>query len=236
VKEGDVVTQPLLSVIIPVLDEERALPVLLGCLRGDSRVESLVVDGGSRDRSVAIAEAQGARVVVSTPGRAAQMNAGAALARGRYLWFVHADSELTPQHVDAAASAIAGGMRWGRFDVRITGASPWFPLIAWCMNQRSHWSGIVTGDQGLCVARELFDAVGGFPAIALMEDIAISTRLRQLARPWRLQPPLGTSGRRWERGGVWPTILLMWRLRLAFFLGADPARLAERYRRPFTKA
>jgi rSAM/selenodomain-associated transferase 2 len=230
------VAVPLVSVIVPVLDEERSLPGLLACLCADARLECLVVDGGSRDRSVAIAEAHGARVVVSAPGRAAQMNAGAARARGGHLWFVHADSALGPQHIEAVARAIAGGMRWGRFDVRIDGASRWFPLIAWCMNRRSHWTGIATGDQALCVARAPFVAVGGFPAIALMEDIAISARLRRLVRPWRLRPPLGTSGRRWERGGVWPTILLMWRLRLAFFLGADPARLAERYRRPFTDA
>lgn len=226
--------QPRVSVVIPVLNEERALPGLLDRLCGDRRLEVLVVDGGSRDRSVALARSRGAQVVASAPGRARQMNAGAAAARGAFLWFVHADTDLSVVHVDALIAAIDAGLRWGRFDVRITGRSRWFPVISACMNRRSHWTGIATGDQAICVDRAVFETVGGFPEIALMEDVALSARLRQVAWPKRLRPALTTSGRRWESAGVVRTIVLMWRLRLQFFLGADPARLAEQYRQPFT--
>jgi len=233
---GDAVVEPRVSVIIPVLNEARALPVLLDRLCSDRRLECLVVDGGSQDRTAELARLRGVQVLISAPGRARQMNAGAAAARGAFLWFVHADTDLSRQHVDALIAAIDAGLRWGRFDVRIAGRSRWFPLISACMNQRSHWSGIATGDQAICVDRRVFETIGGFPDIALMEDVAISARLRRRAWPVRLRPTLGTSGRRWETAGVVRTILLMWRLRLQFFLGADPARLAEQYRRPFTGA
>ncbi|HEY0859207.1 MAG TPA: TIGR04283 family arsenosugar biosynthesis glycosyltransferase, partial [Albitalea sp.] len=170
------------------------------------------------------------RLLRAPRGRARQMNAGAAQARGEVLLFLHADTALPEGALAAIGEAIDGGALWGRFDVSIAGASAMFPLIAALMNRRSRWSGIATGDQAMFVRRDTFERVGGFPDQPLMEDIELSLRLRRLARPACLRPPVTTSGRRWERFGVWRTIWLMWRLRLLYWLGTPAERLAKAYR------
>jgi rSAM/selenodomain-associated transferase 2 len=223
------------SVIIPALNEAGNLPALLGDLRPalDSReVEVIVVDGGSDDGTPALAAAAGALVVAAERGRARQMNAGARLARGEVLLFLHADSRLAPD-VDPVGlvACCHGAHAWGRFDVAISGGHPLFGVIAGAMNLRSRLTGIATGDQGIFVRRDLFEALGGFPGQPLMEDIALSARLRALARPLCLRARLVTSGRRWQRDGVIRTVLLMWWLRLAYWLGAPPERLARCYYR-----
>jgi rSAM/selenodomain-associated transferase 2 len=189
-----------------------------------------VVDGGSRDRTVELACPLADRLVAARRGRAAQMNAGAAAARGEVLMFLHVDTQLPP---DADRLIIGGldrsGRTWGRFDVRISGKSALLPLVARMMNLRSRLTGIATGDQAMFMTRKAFDGAGGFPQIALMEDIAISARLKRLGRPLCLTAPVTTSGRRWEENGVVRTILTMWGLRLAYALGASPAALARRY-------
>jgi rSAM/selenodomain-associated transferase 2 len=221
-----------LSIVVPTLNEAGALPALLadlGRLRtpGD---EIVVVDGGSSDGTPALAAALADRVLSATPGRASQMNAGAAVARGDTLWFVHADSRVPADARDAIAAALDTGASWGRFDVRLSGTRPLLRLVEALMNLRSRASGIATGDQGIFVRRTAFEAVGGFPPIPLMEDIAISRALKRRGRPRCVaRPRLLTSSRRWEQRGIWRTILLMWRLRLAYALGADPGRLARRY-------
>ena len=191
----------------------------------------IVADGHSGDATLAIAQ-QAADVTVAAPrGRATQMNAGAAHAHGDVLLFLHADSRLPAGAPEAILRALAGGAQWGRFDVTIDGRPRVLRVIAAMMNLRSRWSGIATGDQGMFVTRELFHRVGGFAAIPLMEDIALSKTLKQCAgRPACLAARITTSGRRWEHRGPWRTILTMWRLRLAFALGADPATLARQYR------
>ncbi|MCS4503846.1 TIGR04283 family arsenosugar biosynthesis glycosyltransferase [Arhodomonas aquaeolei] len=224
---------PRLSIIIPVLDEAAVLPGLLASLvpfreAGD---EVIVADGGSRDGTPASAARRADRVVGTPPGRARQMNAGAARACGGMLWFLHADSRLTPGCRDALLDAVDGGAAWGRFDVRLSGDRWLYRVIAAAMNTRSRWTGIATGDQGLFVDAGVFRRVGGFPEQPLMEDIALSARLRRVAPPWCAPGPLVTSSRRWERNGAWRTIALMWRLRLAYRLGADPQRLHRRYYR-----
>jgi hypothetical protein len=118
---------------------------------------------------------------------------------------------------------------WGRFDIHIAGRHPFLAVIARMINWRSRLTGIATGDQAIFVTREAFLAVGGFPDLPLMEDIAISRRLKRLCRPFCIATPAVTSGRRWEQNGVFHTILLMWRLRLSYYLGVEPARLARRY-------
>ena len=159
------------------------------------------------------------------------MNAGAQQATAPVLVFLHADTEL-PKNADRLIDqALADGAAvWGRFDVRIAGRSRWFRLIAALMNRRSRWSGIATGDQAMFMTRAAFDAVGGFPAQPLMEDIEMSRRLRRRSPPACLRDTVLTSGRRWETRGVWRTVLLMWRLRLAYWRGVAPERLAELYR------
>lgn len=222
----------MLSIIIPVLDEAEAIQ---GCLTRlmplrDRGAEVIVVDGGSADDTVQRATSHADRVIAAPRGRASQMNAGAAAARGDVLLFLHADTEL-PAHADQLVfHALDHSARvWGRFDVSIAGGHPLLPLIAWTMNRRSRLTGIATGDQAIFIRRATFAKAGGYPDIPLMEDIALSGTLRKLSPPACIRLPVSTSGRRWERNGVGRTILLMWRLRLSFFLGASPDDLARKY-------
>ena len=159
------------------------------------------------------------------------MNAGAALGTGDALLFLHADTTL-PDDADRLIAAALARRAWGRFDLRIAGRHPLLAVVARMINWRSRLTGIATGDQAIFVTREAFLAVGGFPDLPLMEDIAISRRLKRLCRPFCIATPVVTSGRRWEHNGVLRTILLMWRLRLAYYLGVEPARLARRYGAP----
>ncbi len=225
--------KPALSVVIPCVNEAACLPRLLRDLQPLRRQghEVIVVDGGSSDASPELAGHGADRVLRTSRGRALQMNAGAAIAQGTALWFLHADSRVGEPVPAAVLSALEQGGSWGRCAIRLSGDGPLLALTARLMNLRSCVTGIATGDQGIFVTRSAFDAVGGFPAIPLMEDVEISRRLkRQVGRPACVRNPLVTSSRRWEQRGVWRTILLMWSLRLAYWLGADPTRLAERYR------
>jgi rSAM/selenodomain-associated transferase 2 len=221
-----------LSIIMPVLDEGESIAAALDAL-ADLRglgVEVIVVDGGSSDATVQRARLRADRVLKAPRGRASQMNAGAEKASGDVLLFLHADTRLPA----AAELVVLGGLErsgraWGRFDVTISGRHPLLAVVARMMNLRSRATGIATGDQAIFVKRDAFVAAGGFPAILLMEDIALSKRLKRVGRPLCLRERVVTSGRRWERHGVLRTVVLMWRLRLSYFLGADPALLARRY-------
>ena len=221
-----------LSIIIPTLNEEANLPALLAELaplqaRG---AQIIVADGGSTDASRNLLPA--AVEWLGAPcGRARQMNAGAALASGSVLWFVHADTRLPAKADQLIATALAGGRHcWGRFDLRIDG-HPWLlKVVAQLINWRSRLTSIATGDQGIFVLRSDFEALGGYADQPLMEDIELCTRLRQLSAPACIGTRLSTSGRRWEQRGVWRTIWLMWRLRWAYWRGVPAAQLAEAYR------
>lgn len=222
----------MLSIIIPVLNEAEQLPACLQALQPLRRqqCELLIVDGGSRDDTVVIAAPLADRVLLAPEGRALQMNAGARLAQGDILWFLHGDSLPRPTAAVAIRQALAAGNHcWGRFDVRLSGRRPLLRVVETLMNQRSRLTGIATGDQGVFVRRHAFEQVGGYPAIPLMEDIALSRALKRFGRPACLRQRLLTSSRRWEQRGIVRTILLMWRLRLAYFCGVDPARLARIY-------
>jgi rSAM/selenodomain-associated transferase 2 len=221
-----------LSIIVPVLNEGESIADPLDAL-ADLRalgVEVIVVDGGSRDATVPRARARADRVISAPRGRALQMNAGAEKACGDVLLFLHADSRLPGDADHIVLDGIArSGRAWGRFDVKIDGDSPLLVAVAWLMNIRSRLTGIATGDQAIFVRRDAFHSVGGFPAIPLMEDIALSKRLKRASRPLCLRACAVTSGRRWDKNGVASTVLLMWRLRLAYFFGADPKALARQY-------
>ncbi len=159
------------------------------------------------------------------------MNCGAAGAQADVLLFLHADTVLPDNAVTLIVRAVAEGYHWGRFDVSFDSPQPIFKLIAFMMNWRSRLTSIATGDQALFMTRSAFDAVGGFPEIALMEDIAASASLKKLGRPCCLTDQVITSARRWQQHGIVKTILLMWWLRLCYFFGADPAELVLRYYR-----
>ena len=223
--------KPSLCIVMPVLDEgERLLAALRDLQRFRQRgVRVVVVDGGSKDNTPQIARAHADLALVAPRGRAAQMNAGAAVCTARVLLFLHADTRL-PDNADALVQdATLTRHGWGRFDVHIDSPALMLRIVGGAMNLRSRWTGIATGDQAVFVRQDLFDAAGGFPDIPLMEDIALSAALKKLGPPACLHQRVTTSARRWQRHGVWRTIWLMWRLRAAYFFGADPARLARDY-------
>jgi len=224
-----------LSIIVPVLNEATCIGAALAALGPLRRHghEVIVVDGGSSDGTPEVARGGADQVLAAPQGRASQMNAGAHAASGEVFLFLHADTLLpagADRAIEAGLTATGRHRVWGRFDVHIEGASPMLPVVAWFMNLRSRASGIATGDQAMFVRREAFVRVSGFPPLALMEDVAMSTRLKRLSPPLCLREIVATSGRRWERHGVLRTIVLMAWLRLRFFFGAAPSRLARSYR------
>lgn len=221
-----------ISIIIPVLDEATRLEDLLKDLQPfrESGHELIIVDGGSSDDSAEIARRYADKVQVSERGRARQMNAGAEVASGDILLFLHADTVLPVSYLEKIETGIAEGEQWGRFDVRLSGERFAFRIIEFFINLRSRLTSIATGDQAIFIRRALFEAVGGFPDIALMEDVAICKVLRRKMKPLCLHEKVITSSRRWEEFGVLRTVLLMWRLRLFYFLGVSPDRLARSYR------
>jgi rSAM/selenodomain-associated transferase 2 len=219
-----------LTIVIPVLNEAAIIVAALRALaplqaRG---TEIVVADGGSRDGTAQLAKPFADRIVTVRRGRGTAMNAGAALGTGDTLLFLHADTVL-PDGADRLIDAALARRAWGRFDLRIAGRHPFLAVVARMINWRSRLSGIATGDQAIFVSRKEFDAIGGFPDLPLMEDVAISRRLKRLCRPFCIATPAVTSGRRWEQNGMIRTILLMWRLRLSYYLGVEPALLAELY-------
>jgi rSAM/selenodomain-associated transferase 2 len=221
-----------LSIIVPTLNEAAGIVAFLAplqALRGPG-VEIVLADGGSRDGTVVAATPMVDRVVAAPRGRASQMNAGAAVSTGDVLLFLHADCRL-PDYADRLIldGFASSRRRWGRFDVKLSGGALMLRIVERAMNLRSRLTGICTGDQGMFVERTLFEQSGGFPDIALMEDLAFSRTLRRFDPPLCLSVSLLTSSRRWEKNGIWRTIVLMWRLRLAYFLGVEPRRLSEIY-------
>lgn len=220
-----------LSIVMPVLDEAAEIEVALLALapfraRG---VEVIVADGASSDDTPALACPLADRVIAAPRGRSLQMNAGAAAAQGDVLLFLHADTRL-PEDADRLVlnGLSNSGKVWGRFDVRLAGGGL-LNVVATMMNIRSRVTGIATGDQAVFINRTVFESAGGFPPIALMEDVALSARLKRTGKPLALRARVTTSARRWRAHGTLRTVLLMWRLRLAFFLGVDPAKLARAY-------
>ena len=221
-----------ISIVIPVLNEAALIVQTLSALQAWRAAghELIVVDGGSDDATIVLSEPVVDRIIRSSRGRSQQMNAGARVARGAVLLFLHADTFL-PEGADRwiIDGLNRHGKSWGRFDVQLSGGDFLLRITECLMNWRSRLTGIATGDQGIFVERKLFEAVGGFPEIELMEDIALSKTLKRQGRPLCLWHRILTSSRRWEKKGILRTILLMWSLRLAYFLGAHPRWLARLY-------
>ena len=216
-----------LSIVIPALNEAERIEAALHALtplraRG---CEVIVVDGGSADRTRELAVPLCDRILSSARGRAVQMNAGARQASGDALLFLHVDTLLPPDGDFLVSKALENRL-WGRFDVEIEGRHRLLRAVACAMNLRSRLTGIATGDQAIFVRRAAF---AGFPEIALMEDVAFSREMKRRGAPACLRERVRTSGRRWERRGVLRTVFLMWRLRLLYYFGATPERLARLY-------
>jgi rSAM/selenodomain-associated transferase 2 len=220
---------PAVSFVIPVLNEGDRVGALLEFLRARyAGAELIVVDGGSRDGTVAAALPRCDQTLLSPPGRARQMNLGARVADGTYLFFLHADTRPSLS-ADELAATLATGPEWGFSRVRLSGRQPALRLVEWGMNRRSAATRVATGDQMLYLHRDLFQRTGGFADIPLMEDVEYCKRLRRLAAPRVLPRPVVTSSRRWEQHGILRTVLAMWWLRLGYLLGASPARLHDHY-------
>jgi rSAM/selenodomain-associated transferase 2 len=221
-----------ISIIIPVLNEQHKLAATLECLQEYRQQghEVIVVDGGSSDNTQHIARQAADTVVESLAGRARQMNAGAAKATGQACLFLHADTVLPKNALQLISSLNSSRPFWGRFDIRLSSNRKIFRLIEYMVNLRSRLTFIATGDQAIFIESDLFKNAGGYPDIALMEDIAISRILKKQLRPVCFKDRVVTSSRRWETKGVLATILLMWKLRLYYFFGVSPERLSKLYR------
>jgi rSAM/selenodomain-associated transferase 2 len=220
------------SIIIPTLNEEQAIVNCLMALQPlRDCCEIIVVDGGSTDNTGLLAKPLADKVISSAKGRAIQMNAGAENAEGDVLIFLHADTFLPDDAISQISLTIANKGQWGRFDIKLSGWHPMLKVISLFMNWRSRLTGIATGDQVIFVNKYLFESVGRYPVIPLMEDIALCKKLKFISPPICMKTKVTSSGRRWEQFGVFKAILLMWSLRLRYFLGDDPQTLALLYNR-----
>jgi rSAM/selenodomain-associated transferase 2 len=218
------------SIIVPTLNEESVLGATLARVRQPGVTEIIVADGGSSDATRSIAEHEADLVITAPRGRARQMNAGAARARGDLLLFLHADTLVPNGFAHAVIEACAHPeVIGGRFDVTLEPSTPLLWLTAELINRRSRLSRIATGDQAIFIRRDLFERLGGYADIPLMEDIDLSRRMKRAGRVACLRQRVTTSARRWQQHGVVRTILLMWTLRALYFLGVSPARLQRVY-------
>ena len=219
-----------LSVVVPTFNEEAIIAATLAAARQPGAAELIVVDGGSQDETVRLARAAADRVVEVERGRARQMNAGAAVARGNVLLFLHADTCPPPAYAVAVERALAeAGVVGGRFDLRLDAPGFAYRLLERLINARSRLTGVATGDQAIFVRRNVFERVGGYPPLPLMEDVALCRLLKCAGRLACLRETVVTSARRWQQRGVARTVLLMWALRAAYYAGIPPARLARAY-------
>lgn len=219
------------SIIIPTLNEQQGIKACLLPLQTvRTQAELIVVDGGSHDATVKIAQPFVDKLLIAEKGRAKQMNYAASYASGEIFIFLHADTNLPDDALVLVESLLTSDKVWGRFAVELSGSQKLLKTVAWLMNWRSRLSGIATGDQVIFVKKTAFQAVGGYAEIALMEDINLSQKLKTLSAPLCLSAKVVSSGRRWQEFGGLKTILLMWRLRLGYFFGEHPDKLARLYR------
>jgi len=225
----------MLSIIIPTLNEEENIEALLQHVQSTAQTrdyEIIVVDGGSHDNTLSIAQSHCDDVLTAKSGRGTQLNAGVERSTGDVFLFLHADTQL-PNHFDAmiferiAKNPMKG---WGFFSIKLSGQRLIFQVIAKLINVRSKFTSIATGDQCLFVTRNAFHQINGYKSIPLMEDVDFTKRLKKYGTPIFIKESVVTSSRRWEEKGVVRTILLMWWLRLLFFIGVSPEKLSGLYR------
>jgi len=219
------------TIVIPTFNEQADIQACLLQLQGlrGKGFEVIVVDGGSIDNTPQLVEGLCDQFKSTRPGRALQMNVGARHAKGEIIFFLHVDTQLPENILEIISSIDIDKFCWGRFDVRLSGRHWSFRVIETMINARSRLSGIATGDQVIFMSKKIYREVGGFPEIALMEDVAICRSLRNICSPLCLRQRVLTSSRRWEKHGIINTIIKMWWLRFSYFIGIDPTTLARKY-------
>ena len=219
-----------LSIIIPTLNEEKCLKILLHDITStlSNETEIIVVDGGSTDETVDLTKIFPVTLVESERGRAKQMNQGAKRACGKFIWFLHADSRIDFDFEHIIKHALANN-GWGWFDIQLDTPGFVYRIVEFMMNKRSRLTGIMTGDQGLFIRKDVFWKAGGFPDIALMEDIAISKILKKIDKPYPSDSQLTTSTRRWRKDGIYKTIISMSFFRFVYFIGFSPEWIERKY-------
>lgn len=217
------------SIIIPTFNESQNIRSCLRALQPfRDRSEIIIIDGGSTDKTCEIALALADKIILSSKGRAKQMNIGACHATGDTLVFLHADTFLPKNALELITQ---NHLSWGRFDIQLSGKPVMLKVISLFMNWRSRMTGIATGDQVIFVNKQLFVQAGRYPDLALMEDISLCSELKKITAPVCLKEKVLSSGRRWEQYGVFKTILLMWNIRLRYFFGENPDVLSTLYSR-----
>ncbi len=220
-----------IAAIVPVFNEAQLLPEKLSSLRALNSDELIFIDGGSTDGTQQLLEASGVTWFTGVRGRAAQMNVGAGKCKSDIILFIHIDTEIDESNISAIKSVMKQqGLVGGRFDIRLSGHHPAYRMISWFMNIRSRWSKISTGDQALFVRRAVFEQMGGFADLPLMEDVEFSKRLKREGDIACLRETVITSSRRWQQHGIIRTVLLMWKLRFLYWLGTPADKLAAMYR------
>jgi len=224
------------SVVVPVYNEEQGIHACLASIEsglGNALKEIIVVDFASSDNTeheVVSYSSNHVRYVKSdSGGRANQMNAGAQLARGKVILFVHADTNIPDKSGRALAHFLSSGRQWGFFGVAFDDDRWRFKVLSWFIRKRSRLTSISTGDQSQFVLREAFEAVNGFPTQPLMEDVELAKRLKLISDPFIAQLNCVSSARKWNHNGFWRTVLLMWRIRLCYWLGTSPDTLHKHY-------
>ena len=220
----------LLSVVIPVKNEARTLPLTVPPLR-QAGCEVIVADGGSDDGTAQVAHELGCRVVLTRPVRGRQLNAGGALARGEWLLFLHADTRLPTSFRTDIPETLAGGAIMGAFRLRIDAPGWGLRGVAWGANLRSHWLQCPYGDQGLFLRTEAFHRLGGFRPWPLLEDLEFCQRMKRHGRIALAPTAVHTSARRWQHLGVGRTTLINQLVLLRYWWGETPGSLADFYRR-----
>lgn len=220
-----------ISIIIPVLNEADGIEVFLKKLQAfrKSGHELVLVDGKSDDNTCTLARPFVDQMISCEKGRAKQLDQGVKMATGQVFLFLHADTLLPENAVQAILEALFKGYYWGRFNVRLSGSHFLFRIIERMMNWRSCITGIVTGDQAIFMSKMLYYDIGGMPQIELMEDIELSKRLNKWTKPVCLKAFVITSSRRWEKNGILSTLFFMWNMRLQYFFGASPKDLCNKY-------
>lgn len=228
---GQNVDSTKISIIIPTLNEAANIKQAIATTQPSTNIEVIVVDAGSQDDTVAIADSLGIKVILSTPGRAVQMNAGAAVAKGEILLFLHADTHLPLGFDDMIRTSLQQpGIVAGAFTLQIAAPLLALRLVEWGVKWRSHFLQIPYGDQAIFITKAIFQEMGGFPELPIMEDFELIRRLKRIGKIAILPTPVVTSARRWLKKGIFQTTLINQIVIIGYLFGVPPQRLRNWYR------